>query len=125
MSIISNSEHILVTTYDNRIHINGGNSKPVNPDVGQLWYDNDKIAVWNGYSWIPVQETNQTIINTGPQLNRAIEKMMNDFIKELEEEKLMQEFPELLEAYNEYKNLLDSAKIVAKMRNSNLANTGT
>jgi hypothetical protein len=35
----------------------------------------------------------------------------------------MQEFPELLEAYNEYKNLLDSAKIVAKMRNSNLAKT--
>jgi hypothetical protein len=123
MSIISDSEHILVTTYDNRIHINGGNSKPVNPDVGQLWYDNDKIAVWNGYSWIPVQETKQTIINTGPQLNRAIEKMMKDFIKELEEEKLMQEFPELLEAYNEYKNLLDSAKIVAKMRNSNLAKT--
>lgn len=121
MPITSETPHILVSTYNTSMHLNGGNTMPPNPDVGQLWYDNNKIAVWNGYSWIPVQDHTQTTIRMSPDLERFISKML---LNEIEEQQLMLAFPEVTEAYNEYKNLLVSAKIVAKMRNSNLANTG-
>jgi len=120
MGIVSNSEHIIVYNYDNRLNINGGNPKPPAPDVGQLWYDNDNIAVWNGYSWIPVPTPEQTTIDLSPTMKHAVER----FKKQFEEEKLMEEFPELLEAYNQYKSLLETAKIVSKMRNSDLAKNG-
>ena len=122
MPITSNSRHIVISTYDSRMHINGGISLPINPDVGQLFYHNSTINVWNGYTWIPVQDTAHTTISTSPDLERFISKML---LNEIEEQQLMLDFPEVSEAYNEYKNLLVSAKIVAKMRNSNLANTGT
>lgn len=122
MSIASESQHIIVSTYDNSIHINGGNTMPLNPSVGQLWYDNNKISVWNGYSWIPVQDNTRTTIRLSPLIERMIAKML---LNEAEEEQLKQDFPEIAEAHKAYTDLVASAKIVAKMRNSNLANTGT
>jgi hypothetical protein len=37
-------------------------------------------------------------------------------LAEAEEDKFMKEHPEVLDAYTEYKNLIDSAKLVAKMK---------
>lgn len=122
MGIASESPYIIVSTYDNSLHINKGNTMPSNPDVGQLWYDNNKISVWNGYSWIPVQDNTRTTIRMSPLVDDIITKML---LKEAEEQQLKQDFPEIAEAHKAYMDLLASAKIVAKMRNSNLATTGS
>ena len=122
MSIASESPYIIVSNYDNSMHINRGNTMPLNPDVGQLWYDNNKISVWNGYSWIPVQDNTHTTIRMSPLVDDIITKML---LKEAEEQQLKQDFPEIAEAHKAYMDLLASAKIVAKMRNSNLATTGS
>jgi DNA mismatch repair protein MutH len=95
---------------------------PLGPSVGQLWYDNNKISVWNGYSWIPVQDNTRTTIRLSPLIERMIAKIL---LNEAEEEQLKQDFPEIADAYKAYTDLVASAKIVSKMRNSNLANTGT
>jgi hypothetical protein len=44
-------------------------------------------------------------------------------LNEAEEEQLKQDFPEIAEAHKAYTDLVASAKIVSKMRNSNLAKT--
>jgi hypothetical protein len=122
MGVASESPYIIVSTYDNSLHINKGNTMPSNPDVGQLWYDNNKISVWNGYGWIPVQDNTRTTIRLSPQIEIMIAKML---LNEAEEQQLKQDFPEIAEAHKAYMDLLASAKIVAKMRNSNLATTGS
>jgi hypothetical protein len=124
-NITSVSPDIIVNQYDNRIHINGGVNMPAGPHVGQLWYNNDHIAVWNGYSWIKVDNIQTTNISTSYRLTEVINWAHEKMIAEVEEDRFMKEHPEILDAYTEYKNLIDSAKLVAKMRNSPLAQTGS
>jgi hypothetical protein len=115
-NVTSLSPDIYIQQYDNRIHINGGVEMPSTAQVGQLWYDNDHIAVWNGYSWIKVDNTQTTNIDTSYRLTAIIQWANEKMLAEAEEDKFMKEHPEILDAYTEYKNLIDSAKLVAKMK---------
>ena len=124
--IISLSPDITIQQYDEKIYINGGVSMPPEPKIGQVWYANDHIAVWNGYSWINVSDNTQTTnIGTSYRLTEIVQWAHEKMLAEAEEDKFMKEHPEILDAYTEYKNLIDSAKLVAKMRNSPLAQTGS
>jgi hypothetical protein len=124
--IISVSPDITIQQYDEKIYINGGVSMPLTPNIGQVWYANDHIAVWNGYSWINVSDNTQTTnIGTSYRLTEIIQWAHEKMLAEAEEDKFMKEHPEILDAYTEYKHLIDSAKLVAKMRNSPLAQTGS
>ncbi len=115
--IISLSPDITIQQYDDKIYINGGVSMPPTPNIGQVWYANDHIAVWNGYHWINVSDNTQTTnIGTSYRLTEIIQWAHEKMLAEAEEDKFMKEHPEVLDAYTEYKNLIDSAKLVAKMK---------
>jgi hypothetical protein len=114
--IVSLSPHILIQQFDNQIHINGGVEMPSTAQVGQLWYNNDHIAVWNGNCWIKVDNIQTTNIDTSYRLTEIIQWAHEKMLAEAEEDKFMKEHPEVLDAYTEYKNLIDSAKLVAKMK---------
>jgi hypothetical protein len=115
-NVISHSPHILIQQYDEKIHINGGVEMPSTAQVGQLWYNNDHIAVWNGNCWIKVDNIQTTNIDTSYRLTEIIQWAHEKMLAEEEEDKFMKEHPEILDAYMEYKNLIDSAKLVAKMK---------
>jgi len=115
-NVISHSPHILIQQYDEKIHINGGVEMPSTVQVGQLWYNNDHIAVWNGNCWIKVDNIQTTNIDTSYRLTEIIQWAHEKMLAEEEEDKFMKEHPEILDAYMEYKNLIDSAKLVAKMK---------
>ena len=89
---------------------------PSTAQVGQLWYNNDHIAVWNGNCWIKVDNIQTTNIDTSYRLTEIIQWAHEKMLAEEEEDKFMKEHPEILDAYMEYKNLIDSAKLVAKMK---------
>ena len=115
--IISLSPDITIQQYDEKIYINGGVSMPPEPNIGQVWYANDHIAVWNGYSQINVSDNTQTTnIDISYRLTEIIQWAHEKMLAEAEEDKFMKEHPEVLDAYTEYKNLIDSAKLVAKMK---------
>jgi hypothetical protein len=115
--IVSLSPDITIQQYDEKIYINGGVSMPPTPNIGQVWYANDHIAVWNGYSWINVSDNTQTTnIDISYRLTEIVQWAHEKMLAEAEEDKFMKEHPEVLDAYTEYKNLIDSAKLVAKMK---------